>query len=95
MKFNEIEYMKACKSIHNNFYTYPLGANIKNIRKDKILVNCPIHGNYMVRADHHKYGIKCRNCSEGNDIGLYNKINAERNRIKWNNIKSYLYFFRN
>ena len=86
------KYLIFVKEVHDDFYKYPFGVDIKNIRRDYITVECPQHGLYEVRADHHKYGIKCRSCSQGNDLGIYVESSANKNKNKWENIKSFLYF---
>ena len=91
-KFNESQYLKNVKIVHDNFYKYPFGADITNMRRDYITVECPNHGYYKVRADHHKNGIKCRQCSKGNDLGVYTRVSADKNKNEWSAIKSFLYF---
>ena len=92
MRYTNENYLEKCIEVHNNFYSYPNGVNINNIRFDYINVRCPIHGDFKVRADHHKSGIKCRKCNQGNDLGIFTKKLAQKNIKKWSKIDSHLYF---
>lgn len=91
-KISNEEYLNIFLEIHNNYYSYPEGICITNSRKDYVVVKCPEHGIYKVRADHHKRGIKCRECSPGNKLGIFTKISAESHRDEWEKIDSMLYF---
>lgn len=78
------------REIHDNFYLYP-NTVLKSMR-EKIEVECPIHGAFFVRADHHVRGIRCRECNEGNSLGIFNLTNAENHKEQWLKINSWLYF---
>lgn len=49
-KTNE-EYIEACRKNHNNFYSYEK-TNYTGI-KDDIIVTCPYHGDFSIKADSH------------------------------------------
>lgn len=91
-KTSQEDYLKKCSSIHNNFYLYD---RVKlNKKRDYIEVGCPIHGYYKVRADHHERGVRCRNCSQGNPLGIFNVKNAINHREEWLKIEAFLYFLK-
>lgn len=89
-KTSQEDYIKKCSLVHNNFYLYDRVRF--NKKRDYIEVGCPIHGYYKVRADHHERGIKCRNCNQGNSLGVFSKGNAENHKEQWLKIDAWLYF---
>lgn len=54
------EFVEKCNSIHNNRYDYSLV--VFNRLGDKIIVICPDHGEYSVKAADHWSGVKCGRC---------------------------------
>lgn len=47
--------------VHNGYYTY---NNVKYINiKTKIIINCPVHGNFVQVPDNHLSGSGCKKCS--------------------------------
>lgn len=89
-KTSQKDYLNKCSVVHNNFYLYDKVVFDK--KRDYIEVGCPVHGYYKVRADHHERGIKCRNCNQGNPLGVFNKGNAENHKEHWLQIDAWLYF---
>ena len=56
------EYIKKCNLIHNGKYNY-VYVVLKKM-KDKIRIICPIHGEFMQRADAHLKGQGCPLCKD-------------------------------
>ena len=54
-------YLQEVKKIHNNFYKYP-DFDLKK-QKDRILIECPIHGIFPQIAWNHKNGRGCPYCA--------------------------------
>lgn len=88
---NKTQYfINKSNDVHNYYCLYD--RLIFTRKKDYIEVGCPVHGYFTVRADHHEAGIKCRNCNQGNPLGVFNKKNANNHKDKWLNIDAWLYF---
>lgn len=56
------EFKERGNKIFNNFYDYSK-VNITNGLKDKVIVICPIHGEFTIAAYHHLEGMGCKQCS--------------------------------
>jgi hypothetical protein len=57
------EFIKRASKIHDGYYTYDnlvMGRTLK----DKVLITCPIHGNFSQKPGSHLEGQGCPNCSE-------------------------------
>jgi hypothetical protein len=55
------EFILRCNHKHNDKYDY---SKVKYVNSTtKIIVICPIHGEFSQRAAHHIYGIGCPSCS--------------------------------
>jgi hypothetical protein len=80
---NQEDYIKKCNLIHNNKYNY---ENVKITRmKDKITIVCPIHGEFVQRADAHLKGQGCPSC-KGEKISNAKSDTLESFTTKANNI---------
>lgn len=87
---NTEDFIKASSLIHNNFYSYEKTVYVK--AKEKVIITCPVHGDFEVSPHHHKAGIKCRNCSPGSTFGILSKGNANAHKEDWLKIQASLYF---
>lgn len=58
------EFIKEASIIHNNKYDY--SKTVFNRLKDKVIITCPIHGDFEQKAGVHLRGAGCWNC--GNDL---------------------------
>lgn len=56
------DFIHRVSIVHNNKYTYE-HINYKNLQS-KIIVTCPEHGDFEVKASSHLYGSGCPKCSE-------------------------------
>lgn len=74
LKISWNEYIKDLINIHNNKYDYSK-VNWKGV-EDKIIVNCPSHGDFEIRPADHKSGRGCKKCSKENKI-MYNKLTTD------------------
>jgi len=84
-KTNE-QFVKEVLEKHNNFYSYE-GA-IYTGALNKILVNCPIHGYFEVRASKHLEGHGCKACQFDN-LRLTTEIFIEKANEKHNHLFTY------
>lgn len=55
------EFIKECIIKHNNFYTYTKTKYVK--MHSKIIITCPIHGDFEQEANPHLMGQGCLKCS--------------------------------
>ena len=67
-------YKKQLETLHSNIYDY--SNVIWNGSDNEITVICKIHGDFIIRAQDHKYGRGCQKCSKENKI-QYNKHTTE------------------
>ena len=58
------EFIEKANKVHNNFYSY--GKTDLNNRDDKgrVIVTCPIHGDFLVNVSSHLKGTKCKKCAK-------------------------------
>lgn len=60
-KLTQEDFIQRCKKKHNNYYGY---HNLVYVRLlDKVVVTCPIHGDYIVIAANHLRGDRCTHCA--------------------------------
>lgn len=65
-KSNILEFIQKSNLIHNNFYNY--SKSIYNTSKDKILIICPVHGEFLQTAGDHLEGKGCLKCGRIKNI---------------------------
>ena len=61
VKYTTDEFIKKISLIHNNFYDYSLVDYVNN--RKKILIKCPIHGEFKQKAFNHLRGDRCPSCT--------------------------------
>lgn len=72
-KLTTEEFIKRAKQVHGGKYCYD--NTIYNDSKTKVLINCPIHGNFLQNPDSHLHGVGCKKCgyeksSKNNNLGI-------------------------
>lgn len=72
------EFIKECKIIHNNKFDY--SKTHYNGADSKVVITCPIHGDFEIISQHHLEGQGCTKCN--NEVSraekLYNFINEAK-----------------
>ena len=63
------DFISISKNKHNNFYSYEKSVYTGN--KNKVIITCPIHGDFKQNAKYHMNGGGCPKCNIGK--GLRNK----------------------
>ena len=63
-KTNE-EFIKECAVVHNHYYDYSK-TNYTGA-KNKVIITCPIHGDFEQKASHHLSGSGCKYCTYTKD----------------------------
>ena len=61
-KRTQDEFIEAANSVYSGFYSYDK-CNYDGVG-NKIIVTCPIHGDFTVKANNHLNGHGCRKCKE-------------------------------
>lgn len=56
-----IQFITEANIIHKNFYTYHKTIYVNS--SSKIIITCPVHGDFIQRASNHTIGKGCRQCS--------------------------------
>lgn len=84
------EKIKLCKSVHNNKYSYD---NVKYVNYDtKVIITCPVHGDFEQNLYGHSKGRGCRECRRTNMSKIMRKDKndfVEKSNIKHNFKYSY------
>lgn len=60
LKSNE-QYIKECRLIHGDYYDY--SKTKYNGAGNKVIITCPIHGDFEQKASHHLSGHGCKHCT--------------------------------
>lgn len=61
-KLTQAQYITECLEVHNSFYSYPRTIYVRG--KDKIIITCPLHGDFLQQAQAHKNdGDGCKKCA--------------------------------
>lgn len=55
------DFKKRAKEVHGDFYDYSKSTQVSG--KEKLIVTCPVHGDFKVRVDQHLAGYKCKECA--------------------------------
>ena len=55
------QFIEKANLIHNNYYSYEFTNYISN--KEKVIITCPIHGDFPQTASSHLQGVNCKSCS--------------------------------
>lgn len=56
------EFIDSCTVTHDGFYSYE--KTVYKSAKEKLVVTCPLHGDFSVVAYKHKSGVTCRKCAD-------------------------------
>ena len=85
-KLNTKKYIERCSNIHNNFYDY--SKTIFKNCQTKVVITCPVHGDFEQRADGHLIGKGCKKCADESYLKDTNYF-IEKSNKKHNNFYSY------
>lgn len=55
------EFIEEANKVHHYKYNYSKGVYVGS--QDKIIITCPLHGDFRQRPDHHLEGKECNQCS--------------------------------
>lgn len=61
IKYDNTSFIVKCNGIHNNKYDYSKVNYVNN--KAKIIIICPVHGEFSQKACHHLAGKECIHCA--------------------------------
>lgn len=64
------DYLKYVRNQHNQYYDY--SKTEYTTARNYIIVTCPTHGDFKIKAGNHKGGQGCREC--GNDLNPFRKV---------------------
>lgn len=79
-KLTKEQFINRANKIHNNFYDYSLVVYKGCF--DKIIIICPIHGQFEQVANYHLCGNGCKKCKSSNGEKIIAKI-LEKNNINY------------
>jgi len=60
-KLTQQEFIDRAKIVHNGFYNYSKVNYINH--KNKVIIICPVHGDFLQNTNHHLRGNGCNKCS--------------------------------
>lgn len=63
------EWVEKAKAVHGNRYDY--SSVVYNVGRDKVLIRCLVHGDFLQEANSHLMGHHCPKCSGHNHDILY------------------------
>lgn len=69
-KMTNEEFIQKATYVHNNYFSYE-HCVLNNVNK-KVIVTCPVHGDFEVKANNHLNGCNCIKC---NKEGIKHNIN--------------------
>lgn len=84
-KMTEKEFIEKANHVHNNFFTYE-HCKFTTV-SDNVIVTCPIHGDFKVKASNHLNGCNCKKCQNehiSHTITKTKKINASTKKLNTN-----------
>lgn len=55
------EFIEKARYVHNNFFSYDKCNYVNS--NSKVIVTCPLHGDFEVKANNHLNGVNCKQCS--------------------------------
>lgn len=61
-KLNTTKFIKRCEELHEYFYNY--SKTIFKNCSSKVIITCPKHGDFTIRADGHLTGRGCKKCAD-------------------------------
>lgn len=83
------QFIEKAKKVHGEKYDYSKTSYTKNTQK--VVVTCPIHGDFLITAAHHLSGHGCPNCvtSERYNMPYLKSDNRSKTRLYriWSGIK--------
>lgn len=88
-KMSTLDFVNKSKKVHDNTYQYD--NTIYEAYNKKVLICCKRHGIFEQIPSVHTSGKGCPKCGIENHGGSYNLKNAEKNKLKFENIESTLY----
>ena len=66
------DFINISSHIHNFKYSYD--KTVYNTKRDKVIITCPIHGDFEQRAEHHIRGCGCPKCNQSKGEILISKL---------------------
>jgi hypothetical protein len=81
-------FIEKSNSLHCGLYSYDNTEYVNS--KTKIIITCPIHGDFSQDPSSHLQKVGCPTCSQG----YYSIKRAERHIQEWNKIPAILYFLK-
>ena len=73
-------FIKRCNDVHNNFYDY--SKTIYTGKRNKVIVTCPIHGDFEQNAWDHMHGSCCPKCNQSRGERLISNF-LDQHNIKY------------
>lgn len=71
-KLNKDNFIPIALEIHNGKYSYE--KTIYKKAKEKVIITCPIHGEFQQKPANHMIGQGCPKCVNKNQQALYEKL---------------------
>lgn len=83
-------FINQAKIIHNNKYTYD--KTVYNLSSEKVIITCPLHGDFLQNASSHLMGCGCNRCARyitGLKLRVGKEIILERFKTKHGDFYTY------
>lgn len=70
-RYDTKEFIRKANRVHNGYFSYD--KCVYNGSNNKVIVTCPIHGDFEVKANNHLNGCNCAKCSSEHITHAINK----------------------
>lgn len=87
-KLNTEEFIKKASYVHNRFFSY--GKTIYTNSNEKVIVTCPYHGDFEVKANNHLNGCNCKRCTEDGFTHPLTKLEKHKQSTKAYNTEEFI-----
>lgn len=91
-KSNTEDFIKKASYVHNNYFSYEKTVYVNS--NEKLIVTCPIHGDFEVKANNHLNGANCLKCKRekiSHKINKLPKINSSTKKLNEETFKNKFY----
>ena len=87
-KLNTNEFINKAKIVHNDFFSYDKTVYLNS--NEKVIVTCPIHGDFEVKANNHLNGANCKKCQKDGITHKITKLTPKNKTTKTYNTETFI-----
>ena len=87
-KLTTNDFITNAKIVHNNFFSYDKTVYLNS--NEKVIVTCPIHGDFEVKANNHLNGVNCKKCQKDGITHEITKLSQKNKSTKTYNTETFI-----